>query len=542
MSLARASALRVYEAVEHGNATLPDALAIAQAGLADPRDRALTAEIVAGTFRWKAAIDHALAAQATRPLDKLDPIVLGILRLSAYQLLYLDRVPARAVVFDAVAMTRTAKKTSASGFVNAVLRKLTRADRATLWRSADDPAYLTITLSHPQWLADRWRTRYGFDAAATWARFNNAPAPLTLRVNETRISRDELQRQLADLGVETVPTTFAPHGLLVRTGQPLQTPLARAGLFITQDEASQLVACLAQAAIPAPCGSSRAPATTASETTPAGEAAIDSASTSVAPRRRILDACASPGGKTVALASSLGPADVIVATDRRSRRIRLLIDTLTAAGCRRPADTALGSGVTSASTEAARDPHVHVARLDLEKGLPFSDVFDLILVDAPCSGLGTLRREPEIRWRRTEGDLARFAAQQQRMLTHAATGIAPGGRLVYATCSSEPDENEAVAAAFLAATPSFRALSALDLTLPAALAPVINEAGHLRTLPHVHGLEAFFAAVFERTTDVERTPDSVERATDVERTTDSEQTTDSKQTTDFERPTDATPA
>ncbi len=221
-----------------------------QATLTDARDRALAAEIVSGTFRWRAALDHALAAHASRTLDTLDPVILGILRLSAYQLLFLDRVPARAVVFDAVALARVAKKQSAAGFVNAVLRKIAAVPGPIARRCGRRPAacrrpafdYLTITLSHPRWLAERWVERYGFDAADAWARFNNAPAPLTLRANTPRITRDELQQQLAAHGVVTDKTTFATDGLIVREGNPLQTPLAGQGLFITQDEASQLVA------------------------------------------------------------------------------------------------------------------------------------------------------------------------------------------------------------------------------------------------------------------------------------------------------------
>jgi 16S rRNA (cytosine967-C5)-methyltransferase len=465
------AALRVYDAVEHGSATLPDALAAVQATLEDARDRALTAEIVSGTFRWRAALDHALAAHASRTLDTIDAVILGILRLSAYQLLFLDRVPARAVVFDAVALARAAKKQSAGAFVNAVLRKIAAVpatDRASLWPPhpaasngadwRDSFDYLTITLSHPHWLARRMVSRHGFDAAVAWARFNNAPAPLTLRANTVRITCDDLQQQLAAHGVVTEQTAFATDGLIVREGNPLQTPLAGQGLFTTQDEASQLVAEIAQAALPAAADAAGAP-----------RAAL-----------RVLDACASPGGKTVALAAAVGADGIVVATDRRRRRIRLLNDTLAAAGLM---------------------PRVRIAQLDLMAPLPFPAVFDLVLVDAPCSGLGTIRREPEVRWRRTADDLVRFADQQRQMLAHAAAGVRPNGRLVYATCSSEPEENEAVAAAFLADHPGFRAVPAGDLPLPHAIAAAIDELGHLRTYPFTHGLEAFFAAVFERTRD-----------------------------------------
>jgi 16S rRNA (cytosine967-C5)-methyltransferase len=456
---ARVAALRVCELVERGEATLPEALAQAQATLADVRDRALAAEIATGVFRWRAALDHIISAHITRPLHRLDATVLAILRVSAYQLLFLERVPARAVVSDAVSLTRARKLTSAGGFVNAVLRKIAiatsndgAANRAKLLPPRDATReYLTVTLSHPAWLIDRWIDRYGVDAAEAWAQFDNSTAPLTLRANGLRITREELAARLAQLDIDTEPTRFAPEGLIIRSGHPLRTPLASDGLFVAQDEASQVIGWLAQVA----------------RTTLPHAYAVTA-----------LDACASPGGKTIALASAIGSSGGrIVAADRRHRRMQLLRDTM------------IATGATSA---------VSLVQLDLEAGLPFRQGFDLILVDAPCSGLGTLRREPEIRWRRTDADLARFAVRQQRMLHEATAGLRPGGLLIYSTCSSEPDENEAVAAVFLATHPEFRAVDPRDWTLPAPLVPLITEAGHLRTLPHLHGLEAFFAAVFAR--------------------------------------------
>lgn len=451
---ARVAAWRVCDLVERGDATLPEALAQTQGTLSDARDRALVAEIATGVFRWRAALDHAIATHITRPIDRVDAVVLGILRISAYQLLFLDRVPARAVVDDAVSLTRQRKRTSAAGFVNAVLRKIAGQSRDALlpvMSATDAYPYLTITLSHPRWLIDRWIARYGVEATEAWARFDNNNAPLTLRANTLRTTRETLATELAALDVITEPTRYAPDGLIVRAGHPLRTPLASIGMFVAQDEASQLVGSLAQAAC------------THLLRTRTHDGAL-----------RVLDACASPGGKTLALASAL-PEDrrQIIAADRRTRRMHLLRETITAAGAR----------------------HVRLVQLDLEEGLPFREAFDLILVDAPCSGLGTLRREPEIRWRRTEADLPRLAERQQRMLHQATTALRPGGLLIYSTCSSEPDENEAVATAFQqhASPADPRAWS-----LPAPLAELINDAGHLRTLPHLHALEAFFAAAFSR--------------------------------------------
>jgi 16S rRNA (cytosine967-C5)-methyltransferase len=196
------------------------------------------------------------------------------------------------------------------------------------------------------------------------------------------------------------------------------------------------------------------------------------------PGMRVLDACASPGGKTTALAALMADRGLLVAADVRARRVELLRRTV------------------AASTATS----VRIVLADLAAGLPFPDRFDVVLVDAPCSGLGTIRRDPEIRWRRVEADLPVLAAAQGRMLRHAAAAVRPGGRLIYATCSSEPEENEAVVAAFLARDRGFEPMDPRS-ELPEPVRPLLDQTGHLRTLPFAHGLEAFFAATFSRRRD-----------------------------------------
>jgi 16S rRNA (cytosine967-C5)-methyltransferase len=445
---ARRAAYAALRAVISGRADLPEALDRSRKHLADDRDQALAAEVATGTLRWMGALDAVIAAFGDRDPSRLDPEVLDALRLGAYQLLHLDRVPARAVVDDGVELVREAGKQSATGFVNALLRRIDR-ERGRLPlparpAGADHAAaldYLAVTLSHPSWLVDRWLRRVGFDAAEAWARFDNAPAPMTLRVNTMRIGRDALASRLAAHGVTVSPAKLAPDGLVVTGGNPLRTPLAAEGAFLVQDEASQLVA-LAVGARP-------------------GE--------------RILDVCAAPGGKTVALAAAAGNRGVIVAGDVRARRVALLRETL------------LRTGAES----------VRVARFDARASLPFGSRFDAVLLDAPCSGLGTIRRDPEIRWRRSPHDLVALADTQRLMLERAAVVVAPGGRLVYATCSSEPDENEDVVGAFLADHREF-SVERPGTGAAAVLEPVVGSSGYLRTWPHVHGLEAFFAAVLRR--------------------------------------------
>ncbi len=410
-----------------------EAVERARKPLTDERDRALLLEIVSGTLRMRAAIDHQLSLRLTRPLARLDALVRDILRMSGFQLIYLTRTPSSAVINDAVDLTRRGGKSSATGLVNAVLRALNRDRQKLTW--PDRPAdvsdlgamarYFSIVHSHPEWLVGRWLTRYGVDDTERWLAFDNQSPALCLLPNRTLASRQALEAELTADGVETERTTRAPHGLRVIAGQALSTRAFREGRCLVQDEASQLIGELA--------GAQR------------GE--------------RVLDLCASPGGKTVAIAGDLGSTGLVVASDVRRHRLRVLSDTL--GRCR-----------------VARARVVHVPT---SGALPFlAASFDRVLVDAPCSGLGTVRRDPDIRWRVSESDLPALAATQLTLLERTAALVRPGGSLVYSTCSSEPEENQQVVAAFLAAHPNF------------------SEAHVHQTLPFRDGLEAFFGSVLTR--------------------------------------------
>jgi 16S rRNA (cytosine967-C5)-methyltransferase len=435
---ARTAAYDVLRAVHTDRADLGSALARQRDRLPDERDRALAGEIATGTLRWRAACDHLVAVFGSRPLARLDPEVLDILRLSIFQLLHLDRVPASAVVKDAVDMTGRAGKRSAAGMVNAILRRISRErDRLPFPARPEDPSaveaavsYLSVTCSHPDWLVRRWLTRYGFDATEAWVQFNNAPAPLTVRANRLRATREAVAARLAAEGVTTVPASHAAAGLIVRHGNPLLLPGHAEGWYFVQDEASQLV----------------------------GEFA------GAAPGEQVLDACASPGGKTITMAAAMSDRGRIVAADVRGRRLRLLAETVRRSG----------SGI------------VRIVQADVTQPLPFAAAFDRVLLDAPCSGLGTLRRDPDIKWRRQASDLDAMAHVQVRMLEHAAAVVRAGGRLVYATCSSEPEENIGVVRSFLERQPGWTM----------ARAP-------LETLPFRDGLEAFFAAMLVRAKDLQ---------------------------------------
>ena len=228
---ARTAAFAALRDIDAQRMDLPAALAAVRPTLEDERDRALVTDLVTGTLRWQRQLDHLIAEYSKRPPQKLDLEVRQILRLGAYQLLHLDRIPAAAAVNDAVAMTRRARKTSAAGLVNAVLRAISRnTHRLPLPGrppEADALDYLEIALSHPRWLAGRWLDRYGFDAAESWERFNNAAAPLTIRVNRLKTDPATLTRALHEQGVEVRPARYSPDGLVVTAGNPLRTPLAR---------------------------------------------------------------------------------------------------------------------------------------------------------------------------------------------------------------------------------------------------------------------------------------------------------------------------
>ncbi len=411
--------------------------------LRDPRDRGLAHDLATGVLRWRSALDAALAGSSTRPMARVDPEVLDILRLGVYQLRHRDRLPAHAVVSDAVALTRLAGHTSAGGFVNAVLRHVARHTAAAPASDADlaDASIDTLATSfaHPEWLVARWVGRLGVATAIEWMRFDNEPAPLTLRVIAAGISREALADRFAAAGVSVVPARWAASGLVVTGGNPLDATAPTPG-FIVQDEASQVVGDLAASW----------------------------------PAARRLDVCAAPGGKTLAIWGARA-AGLTVAGDRRPRRVRLLRETLAGAGAR----------------------GVPIVQHDAAGVLPYRDVFDLVLVDAPCSGLGTLRREPDLKWRRAETDLASMADVQRRMLASAARVVAPGGVLIYATCSSEPDENDAVADEFLAGHPAFEPAGP-PADAPPGVTSLLAADGRLRTSPAAHGLEAFFAAAFRR--------------------------------------------
>jgi 16S rRNA (cytosine967-C5)-methyltransferase len=447
MTTVRLAAARVLVAVDAGRRTLAAALDRAQGTIESRRDAGLLVELAAGTLRWRNELDALRAAASRRDVDDLEPPVRAVLRVAAYQLRHLERGPAHAAVHEAVESVRALGRPRAAGFVNAVLRALQRGAGAQALPVNPGPAgsraaqidYLSVTLSHPAWLVERWLSRYGFEATARWCAFNNAPPTLTIRARG-RQSIDDIAARLRGEGLEAEPSPYVPGALRLAPGTLGRLPDDLRTEVRVQDEGSQLVARLVGAR----------------------------------PGERVLDACASPGGKTLLLDEALratpAVATLLVAADHRWNRVTLLARLLQ------------GSGV-----------HVPIVALDARRPFPFSATFDRVLLDAPCSGLGTLRRDPDLKWTRRPEDLPVLAAAERAMLVAAAGVVRPGGRVIYATCSSEPEENLNVVRDALDRLPAFRLEPAVGVA-PALISPD----GCLTTSPPAHGLDAFFAAVLVR--------------------------------------------
>ena len=450
MTNVRLSAARVLLALEHGQTTLAAELEAAREGIEDRRDRALLVELATGAIRWRSELDALIGTAARRHAAGIEPPALAVLRLGTYQIRHLERVPHHAVVNESVGVVRKLGAPRAAGFVNAVLRALIRRGPALALPPRPGPgaplerqlSYLATSLSHPPWLVRRWIDRYGFDDTERWCRFNNTSPEMTVRPLGARTA-GALRDLLRSDGIDPAPAPFVEDAIRLAPGSLGRiSPAVRDALSV-QDEGSQIVARFAQAR----------------------------------PGERVLDVCASPGGKTLVLATDLAIGDgggaSLVAGDRRLKRVRLLAERCRRAGLAIP-----------------------LVALDALGPLPFGPAFDCVLLDVPCSGLGVLRRDPDLKWSRREQDLPRLAADQVRMLRSAAELVRPGGRLVYATCSSEPDENTGPVDAFLSQDPRFT-LHAADPSkgIPAAL---LDAQGRLVTLPFRHELDAFFAAILVR--------------------------------------------
>jgi 16S rRNA (cytosine967-C5)-methyltransferase len=414
-------------------------------------DRSLVRELVWGVVRWLIFLDRHIDLRLRSKKKRLAREVRAYLRVGAYQILFLDRVPPSAAVNEAVSGVRSSRSSWAAGLVNAVLRRLAERREALglVGARALDQASamgreerLSVETAHSLWMVRRWVSRLGYSGAETLCRWNNVHAPLALRANTLRVTRGGLIEALAAAGITASAGRYSPEAVTVRDfrGPPVSLPGFRDGWFQVQDEAAQLVS---------HCVEPRA-----------GE--------------RVLDACAGLGGKTSHMAQLMGDQGRIEATDTSGTRLRLL-----SANSGR-------MGMKSISIIPYRD---FSGRLPGLRG-----AYDRILVDAPCSGLGVIRRHPDIKWNREPASIERLSAEQKSLLAMLASLLRAGGTMVYATCTQEPEETREVVEGFLAGHPGWAMVNAREV-LPASAGSLVDEDGFFATAPETDGPDGFFAAI-----------------------------------------------
>lgn len=402
-------------------------------------DRGLFAELVFGVLRRQGTLDHILGQLLDQPLNKLEPLVLILLRLGLYQLRYLDRIPESAAVNETVKLAKISAP-RAGGLVNAVLRSYLRRHGQITFPDplAEPAAAIAARHSHPLWLARQWLDQLGPEETAQLAEAASCPPPLTLRVNTLKTSRADFLQLLTGNSIIAEPCRFAPDGVIIGGRQQITgLPGFQEGLFAVQDEASQLASFLL----------------------------------GVRPGDGVWDCCAAPGGKTTHLAQQMGNRGMLTATDISARKLPLIEESA----------ARLGINIIKTATANLLHPQT----------LPTVQ-FDRILLDAPCSGLGVIRRNPEAKWRLTPDDLPRLAASQGAMLENAFRLLKPGGVLLYSTCSTTPMENEAIVHGFISDRNDCM-LDNLNDIFPQWRELFTNE-GMFRAWPHRYGMDGFFAA------------------------------------------------
>jgi len=447
VSAARSAAFDILMRVERESSYASELLHSRTYGRLTVVDHALATELVMGVLRWRSLLDAQVANISAQSLSKLDLEVLTALRLAVYQMRWLSRVPTRAAINESVELVKRARKRSAAPFVNAVLRKLAAADLGHPLPSESSAEGLAINSAHPLWLVERWTQAFGIESVRRICEYDQS-VPTTA----IRLRHPEAEDQLKAEGFELVSGVLLSSARRVLHGDITKSAAFRAGACVIQDEASQLVAAL------------------------------------VGRGESILDCCAAPGGKTAAMADRNPSAD-IAAVDLHPHRARLLRKLL---GGNDPAAAAQGRNIKVVAADARK--------------LPFVTKFNRVLADVPCSGTGTLARNPEIKWRLKPEDLGDLQVRQVAILRSAMSQVTEGGRLIYSTCSLETEENEDVIELSMAQDSSFRAIDCSaelkqlqhegELIWPDLSS--LTRGPYLRTLPGVHPCDGFFAAILEK--------------------------------------------
>jgi len=434
---AREVALKIIGEVDTGGAYANIALAreLGRQRLSD-QDRRFVTELVYGTIKAGETLDWLLSHYSSRPLDQIPPVIRNILRMGAYQIFFLSKVPDSAACNQAVELAKKYGHAGTVKFVNAVLRSAVRSPEKAVYPDKEQSAvqYLSLTYFHPAWLVSRWLARLGFDECEALCRANNTIPPLSLRTNTLKISREELLARLADEGVVCRPSDWTPEGIICTEFPALATLASlREGLFQVQDESSMLV------------GHVLAPQ----------------------PGEFVIDACGAPGGKSTHIAALMGDKGRVLCVDLYEHKLKIT------------AENAARLGISIIETK----------QLDATKlaGL-YAGQADRVLVDAPCSGLGVMRRKADSRWRKSESQLTDLPKLQSAILESAASCVKPGGVLVYSTCTTEPEENQQVVEAFLAARPDYKLQPAGDYL------PVPRPEAMVQLWPQRDVVDGFFIA------------------------------------------------
>lgn len=451
ISPARTTAFDILLQVEKEDAYASELLHSAQYLSLSPEDHGLATQIVMGVLRWRSELDSTLAPFSKWPLAKLDAEVLTSLRMGAYQLTRLERVPAHAAVHESVELVKRSRRTSAAGLVNALLRKVggaADAKRKSPVDADDAPAITSAAISaqyaHPEGLVSRWLAHFGVETTRAICAENQRVPATNIRLRNAFGSESSVPFDFVGEDVRLSPGSLLASARRVDAGDITKTKAFRAGRIAIQDEASQLVALL------------------------------------VGHGSRILDCCAAPGGKTAILVET-NPDAEIVAVDLHPHRSRLL-------------------------RERVQAPNVKIVTADL-RDLPVGEKFDRVLVDAPCTGTGTLAQHPEIKWRLRAEDISTLRSLQVSLLQAALKHVAPGGRLIYSTCSIEPEECEQVVEQVVTENSKEFELDNIsgelqhlqnEKALTAVNLERLTQGPYLRTLQGVHPCDGFFAALLRK--------------------------------------------
>jgi 16S rRNA (cytosine967-C5)-methyltransferase len=435
-SSARGLAVKILTRVERTDAYL-DKLLDYELRTSDPNDpdRRLLAEITHGVLRWQSKLDWVLTGFYHGEFPKCIPQVKNAMRVALYQIMFLSRVPHHAAVNDAVEFVKRLKGTRPADMVNAVLRSIIRSIDGIRYpeRSADLARFFSITLSHPLWMVRRWLARFGEEDTERLLLANNTKPLTTLRINRQRVEIDRFIALLDGGGVQYTRSSLVPNSVKVEALPTLTDfELFKQGTFSVQDESAQLAAVL-----------------------------LDPQ-----PGERVIDLCAAPGGKSAHIAEIMGNVGEVIAVDKYDKKLHLV------------ESNALRLGLTIVSTAEGDGRTIE---------LPLAD---RVLVDAPCSGLGTIAKKPDIKWKREPEDLVALVKTQDALLDNAARLLKPGGILVYSTCSMEPEEDAERVEAFLARHPEFSKENATPFVSP----NVISADGFVETFPHRNGCDGAFAA------------------------------------------------